>query len=148
MIQHDRDRRTSAERRRDATVERAIEAGTFSRLTAGDRRQSRDRARLRKAARASAERLGLAIGDLRRSAGIPQARLAQLIGTQRTDLSRLESGRYGGVTVDRLNALVMAIKEESGMSWTEILGLKRGGPSYAFRSVADTVESADLGQVG
>lgn len=141
MIKRTKDSRTTQEKRRDDDVQRAIEAGTFSHLTTAQRVQLRERARLKKAARQAAEAVGLEVGELRRRAGLTQAAVAELISTQRTDITRLESGRYGGLTVDRLIALMTAIKQASGMTWQEILPVMGGQRVYEFQTVADTLES-------
>jgi len=127
------------QRRQDEAVQQAIAAGSFSRLTPEEGRRSRKRAALKREARRKAEALGLDLAELRRGAGLTQAELATLIGTQRTDISRLESGRYGGLTVDRLVAILAAVKGASGLPWEEILRLLGGGRTVGFSSVAETI---------
>jgi transcriptional regulator with XRE-family HTH domain len=80
------------------------------------------RAKKRLAPRARAAELGEALGQIRRAAGLTQTEVAKEIGTKRTDLSRLESGRYGGLTIERVIAILGAIGSASGMDVAALVG--------------------------
>jgi DNA-binding XRE family transcriptional regulator len=136
------DPRTTVQKQQDEEVQNALEDGSFSRLTSQDRDQSRERARLKKDARRKAEAIGIELAHLRRSAGLTQAQLARIIGTQRTAISRLESGRYGGLTVDRYVAILSAINAASGMGWERLLSVLAGRRMYRFGSVHETIMSS------
>src|SRR5262249_52634926 len=81
--------------------------------------QARAKKRL---ARARAAELGEALGQIRRAAGLTQTEVAKAIGTKRTDLSRLESGRYGGLTIERVIAILDAVGSASGMDVAALAG--------------------------
>jgi len=49
-----------------------------------------------------------AIGVLRRAHGLTQDQLARAVGTAKSNISRLESGGYGGLTVERFIAVLDA----------------------------------------
>ena len=142
MIKRGYDKRTTVQKQQDEEVQKALENGSFSRLTPEDRHQSRERARLTKEARRQAETIGIELAQLRRCAGLTQDQLARIIGTQRTAISRLESGRYGGLTVERHVAILSAISAASGMSWERLLSVLAGRRMYRFDSVQETILSS------
>ena len=84
---------------------------------------------------------------MRLSAGLTQAQLARIIGTQRTAISRLESGRYGGLTVDSHVAILSAINAASGMGWEKLLSTMAGQGQrlYNFDSVKETIQESEAG---
>jgi predicted XRE-type DNA-binding protein len=137
MIVRQPDRRTPKQRRQDEEVQRAIEEGTFSRLSVRERQESRARASVRKESRRRAEGLGVTLGEIRRALGLTQAQVASRLGTKRPDISRLESGRHGGLTADRLIALLMTLQEAAGQPLQELLA-PLSGP-YSFASVEATI---------
>jgi transcriptional regulator with XRE-family HTH domain len=53
--------------------------------------------------------LGKELGTLRRAHGLAQHDLASALGTAKSNISRLESGTYGGLTIERFLAILDAI---------------------------------------
>jgi len=137
MIVRQADRRTPKQRRQDEEVQRAIEQGTFSRLSSQAKQESRGRAGVRKESRRQAEALGLVLGDIRRGVGLTQAQVASRLGTKRPDISRLESGRHGGLTVDRLFAFLLTLQEAAGKPLRELIAPL--STPYGFDSVEATI---------
>ena len=139
MIKRGEDPRTPEEKLQDEKVQQAIQDGTFFLLTPEERRQSIARARLKKEARKKAEAIGQDLARLRREANMTQEQLAKLIGTKRTDISRLESGRYGGLTIERFLAIIDAIKSTSEVTLNEAPQGSRGRSYYGFGTVPDSI---------
>ena len=137
MIVRQPDPRTSKQRQRDEEVQRAIEKGTFSRLSVQARQDSRRRASVRKESRRRAAALGVALSEIRRGLGLTQAQVAVRLGTKRPDISRLESGRYAGLTTDRLIALLITLQEASSVPLQSLL-VRLAGP-FRFASVEATI---------
>jgi DNA-binding XRE family transcriptional regulator len=54
--------------------------------------------------------LGKELGVLRRAHGLSQEQVARAVGTTKSNISRLESGRYGGLTIERFMAVLDAFK--------------------------------------
>lgn len=54
--------------------------------------------------------LGRELGVLRRAHGLSQEQVARVVGTNKSNISRLESGRYGGLTVERFIAVLEAFE--------------------------------------
>jgi DNA-binding XRE family transcriptional regulator len=145
MIKRVEDIRTPEERSRDAEVQRAVEDGVFSLMTPEERELSIARARRRKEARKAAEIIARDLATLREGANLTQKQLADLIGTNRTDISRLESGRYGGLTVERFLAIIDATRSASVRLSTEGTPRVRVGARYHFQKLSDTIMSSDDG---
>jgi hypothetical protein len=109
------DPRSESQRRADAELLAAFERGEVLRLPA-----SVERAAIETLARRQAERrqvaatLGVRLGLLRRAHGISQQRLARVLGTTKSNVSRLESGRDGGLTVERYLAVEEAVRLLAG----------------------------------
>jgi len=64
------------------------------------------------------------IGRLRKQLGISQEEVAKAIGTQKTFISRIESGRYGGITFERFLAMFQFLSEAA--TGSAIFGLSLG----------------------
>lgn len=141
MIKRGNDPRTTEEKRQDKQVQEAIQDGTFTLLSQEERRQSIARARMKKEARRMAERIGLNLAGLRRDANLTQEQLARRIGTQRTAISRLESGRYGGLTIERFLLIMEAISNASEVTPRNPTERTRGRSYYGFDRVPDTIVS-------
>lgn len=53
--------------------------------------------------------IGMQIQDLRKQAGLTQARLAELVGTTNSAISRLESADYDGYSLKMLERIAVAL---------------------------------------
>lgn len=113
MTKRPDDPRTPAQRAADADVQRALDRGTFPQWPVQAREAAIDLARKKKDARRIAAALGLGLSALRRCVGLSQEDVAHRVGTQRTAISRLESGRYGGITVEKFLLVLDAISQYS-----------------------------------
>ncbi len=104
-----RDPRGRAERHADQGVLRLFERGEFLQVDpaierdAANRIQSRYRAR-----RETVATLGKELGVLRRAHGLTQVQVARALATKKSNISRLESGQYGGLTIERFLAVLDA----------------------------------------
>ncbi len=140
-----RDPRSQTQRRADEEALASFGRGEFLRvepaieLPATNFVASRQRDRRRLAAS-----LGVRLGLLRRAHGIPQQQLARVLGTSKSNVSRLESGRDGGLTVERLIAVEDAIRSLAGRTAVAVRGggLIRVEPLDRFRKPADCLEAA------
>jgi len=111
------DPRTTAQKRADAALLRAFERGSLPRASPEDRRRALDRLReRRRRARKAAARMGVGIKAMRLALGMTQDELARSMMTQRSDVSRLETGDYGGMTIERLLLIVDTLAGRSGMN--------------------------------
>jgi transcriptional regulator with XRE-family HTH domain len=54
--------------------------------------------------------LGKELGLLRQAHGLTQAAVAAALGTKKSNISRLESGRYGGLTIEYFMAVIDAFR--------------------------------------
>jgi transcriptional regulator with XRE-family HTH domain len=108
------DPRSPEQKRADQEVLEAVERGEFPTPDAAARKEALARLRKKKQARAQAAELGAALGAARRELGITQERLAEALGTQKSNISRLESGRYGGMSIETFLAACTALKNLSG----------------------------------
>jgi transcriptional regulator with XRE-family HTH domain len=123
---------TDAQRQADADVQAAF---AHAPLASETRTAALAQARARKEhARARAAQVGEVLGQLRRLAGLTQAEVAAAVGTQRTDLSRLESGRYGGLSVERVVAILDVLEATAGLG----LGAFLPGRGPAAPTISDT----------
>jgi DNA-binding XRE family transcriptional regulator len=104
-----RDPRTSAEKQADEDVRRRFERGEFLAVDPSIEKQALEYVQRRYEARRDiVATLGKEIGVLRRAHGLTQDQLARAAGTAKSNISRLESGRYGGLTVERFIAVLDA----------------------------------------
>src|SRR5215510_9989774 len=96
-----RDPRTTAEKQADEDARRRFERGEFLAVDPSIERQALEYVQRRYEARRDiVATLGKEIGVLRRAHGLTQNQLARAVGTAKSNISRLESGRYGGLTVE------------------------------------------------
>ena len=137
MIVRQPDPRTAKQRRQDEKVQRAIGGGTFTRLSAQAKQESRSRASVRKESRRQAAAIGIALSRIRRGLGLTQAQVAVRLGTKRPDISRLESGRHAGLTTERLIALLITLQEASSVPLQSLLVPFAG--TLGFGSVDATI---------
>lgn len=113
--QYRRDPRSEPQRRADEEVLASVERGDFLRVAPSIERAAIELMTRRQAERRQfAARLGVRLGLLRRAHGISQQQLARVLGTSKSNVSRLENGRDGGLTVERLVAVEDAIRLLSG----------------------------------
>ena len=105
------DPRTAAEKRADASALRLFQQGDFLSV---DRTVERDAMahvqRRYQARRETVASLGKELGILRRAHGLTQEQVAVALGTQKSNISRLESGQYGGLTIEYFIAVLDAFR--------------------------------------
>ncbi len=139
------DPRTKAERRADEEVLARIETGAF--LAVVPEREDAARRAVEEAYRTRrrlAATLGSQLGLLRRARGVSQDRLARLIGTKKSNISRIESGRYGGLSIERFLAILQALNElpfEASVERRKRATLIRERSFQRFRTPKDCLES-------
>ena len=140
-----RDPRTAPQRRADEEVLAQFEGGRFVRVPPSMERAAIEFVKRRQTERRQfAASLGVRLGLLRRSHGISQQQLARVLGTSKSNVSRLESGREGGLTVERLVAVEDAIGSLAGR---RSVGARREGLIHVetlnrFRNAEDCLEVA------
>lgn len=106
-----KDPRTAAERRADESALRSFEQGNFLRVEPAREREAIDYVQSRHQARREVVAgLGKELGVLRRAHGLTQEQVALALGTNKSNISRLESGRYGGLTVEYFIAILDAFR--------------------------------------
>ena len=110
----DHDPRTPGQKRADQKVLEAVEKGEFPTVSPAARKEAIARLRDKRKAREQAAQLGAALGEERRVLGITQEQLAQTLGTQKSNISRLESGRHGGLSMETFLAACTALKSLYG----------------------------------
>jgi DNA-binding Xre family transcriptional regulator len=139
-----RDPRSEPQRRADEDALAFFERGDFLRVAPPVERAAIDFVTRRQAERRQfAATLGIRLGLLRRAHGIPQQQLARVLGTSKSNVSRLESGRDGGLTVERLLAVEDAIRSLAGRA---VLAAREGAlihlePLDRFRRLTDCLEA-------
>jgi transcriptional regulator with XRE-family HTH domain len=149
-----KDPRSKAEKEADAEVLHKYEKGEILRSTDSVEEAAVEYVRSRSQERRDlAARIGLDVAVLRRTLGVSQKTVARAIGTQKSNISRVESGRYGGLTLERLLAILEAIAAASGStdlssSWTGPLRRKGGKPRKddvldRFKTVSDCLEVSE-----
>lgn len=139
------DPRSESQRRADEDVLAAFGRGDFLRVPL-----SIERAAIEYVTRRQTERrrfaasLGVRLGLLRRAHGISQQQLGRVLGTTKSNISRLESGRDGGLTVERFVAVEDALRLLAGRTIAsgEQEGLIHLEPLDRFRNPMDTLEAA------
>ena len=110
-----RDPRSERQRRADEAALAAFDDGKFLRVSPAIERAAIEFVTRRQAERRTfAGQLGVRLGLLRRAHGISQQQLARVLGTSKSNVSRLERGRDGGLTVERLIAVEEAIRSLAG----------------------------------
>lgn len=138
------DPRSESQRRADEELLAGFELGEMLRVPA-----SVERAAIETLARRQAERrqfaasLGVRLGLLRRAHGISQQQVARVLGTTKGNISRLESGRDGGLTVERFIAVEEALRLLAGrkVETTRDEGLIHLDVLDRFRKPADALEA-------
>jgi DNA-binding XRE family transcriptional regulator len=104
-----KDPRTTGEKQADEDARLRFERGEFLAVDASIEKQALEHVQRRyEARRDMVATLGKEIGVLRRAHGLTQDQLARALGTAKSNISRLESGRYGGLTVERFIAVLDA----------------------------------------
>ena len=106
-----RDPRTVAQRRADDSVRRLFERGELLEIDAEVERAAVDHVQGRyQARRDTVAALGKELGFLRRAHGLTQDQVALALGTKKSNISRLESGHYGGLTIEYFMAVIDAFR--------------------------------------
>ena len=142
---YQRDPRTEAQRRADEELVTGFERGVLLRVApAIEKAAIESVTRRRSEHRTFAARLGVQLGLMRRSRGISQRQLARVLGTTNSNVSRLERGRDGGVTLERLLAVEEAIRSLAGPARIEGREerLIRVQPLDRFQEAIDCLETA------
>ena len=104
-----KDPRTESERHADKGVLEGVESGRLLKIDPARERkaialvQGRHQAR-----RDTVAILGRELGILRRAHGLTQEQVAVALGTKKSNISRLESGQYGGLTIEYFMAILEA----------------------------------------
>jgi DNA-binding XRE family transcriptional regulator len=109
-VQHYRsDPRSEVDRRADEEVLRRFESGEILQVDGALEQQAMAYVqRRREDRRHLVATLGRELGVLRKAHGLTQETVARAVGTNKSNISRLESGRYGGLTVERFIAVLDA----------------------------------------
>ena len=106
-----RDPRTVTERRADESVRRLFEQGKLLEVGGVVEREAIDDVQRRyQARRETVATLGKELGVLRRAHGLTQDQVAVALGTKKSNISRLESGHYGGLTIEYFMAVIDAFR--------------------------------------
>lgn len=106
-----RDPRELADRRADEEVLQLFERGKFIALDATTEREAIAHVQGRfQARREAVASLGKELGVLRRAHGLTQEQVALALGTKKSNVSRLESGQYGGITIEYFMAVLDAFR--------------------------------------
>jgi transcriptional regulator with XRE-family HTH domain len=102
-------------RRQSDAIRHALEAKTLPRASEEARRRAIEAARRKKHARKIAALWGVNLGQVRKAFGITQEQVAEDLGTKRPAVSRIESGEYGGLTLERFFLYAASISERAGI---------------------------------
>jgi DNA-binding XRE family transcriptional regulator len=95
------------ERVADDRARRLFERGEFLEVDPRAEREAIEDVRRRyQARRETVASLGKELGVLRRAHGLTQEQVAATLGTKKSNISRLESGRYGGLTIEYFMAVI------------------------------------------
>ena len=104
-----KDPRTLAERQADDSVRRLFARGQVLGVDANVERDAIAHVQHRyQARRETVAALGKELGLLRRAHGWTQDQVAIAMGTKKSNISRLESGSYGGLTIEYFMAIIDA----------------------------------------
>jgi ribosome-binding protein aMBF1 (putative translation factor) len=141
-----RDPRTEAERKSDEEVLANFEAGKFLALTPDREAAAIERVEAAyETGRKLAANLGSQLGTLRRGRGMSQEELARLVGTKKSNISRLETGREGGISIERFLAIFQVLSGSPAQATVGRLGhegLIHEAVFERFRDPIDCLESA------
>jgi transcriptional regulator with XRE-family HTH domain len=106
-----KDPRTLAERQADDSVRHLFERGEILSVDANVERDAIAHVQHRyQARRETVAALGKELGVLRRAHGWTQDQVAIAMGTKKSNISRLESGNYGGLTIEYFMAIIDAFR--------------------------------------
>jgi DNA-binding XRE family transcriptional regulator len=106
-----KDPRNAAQRRADEKVLRLFERGAILKVGVAAERRAIDHVQnAYLARRQTVATLGKELGILRRAHGFTQEQVALLLGTKKSNISRLESGKYGGLTIESFLAVLDAFR--------------------------------------
>ena len=106
-----KDPRTLAERQADDSVRRLFARGQVLGVDANVERDAIAHVQHRyQARRETVAALGKELGLLRRAHGWTQDQVAIAMGTKKSNISRLESGSYGGLTIEYFIAIIDAFR--------------------------------------
>lgn len=143
-----KDPRTVAERRADESVRRLFERGQLLEVGAVVEREAVDHVRRRyQARRESVASLGKELGVLRRAHGFTQDQVAVALGTKKSNISRLESGHYGGLTIEYFMAIIDAFRaldqssSRAGTARRRIVPMRKPPNNPLQRSMARVARS-------
>ena len=139
------DPRSESQRRGDEELLAAFDRGEMLRVP-----PSVERGAIETLARRQAERrqfaanLGVRLGLVRRAHGISQQQVARVLATTKGNISRLESGRDGGLTIERFIAVEEAVRLLAGrkVENTRDEGLIHLDVLDRFRKPTDALEAA------
>jgi transcriptional regulator with XRE-family HTH domain len=105
-----KDPRSTEEKHADQDVLKRLRRAQFLRIDPDREREAIEYVERRyRDRREMVAALGSELGTLRRAHGLTQDDLASALGTAKSNISRLESGRYGGLTIERFLAVLDAI---------------------------------------
>jgi transcriptional regulator with XRE-family HTH domain len=106
-----KDPRSGEEKRADDELLRRFRKGEVLQVAPASEREAIDYVQRRHQMRRDlVAALGKELGVLRRAHGLTQEEVACAVGTAKSNISRLESGRYGGLTVERFVAVLDAFE--------------------------------------
>jgi transcriptional regulator with XRE-family HTH domain len=131
------DPRTEAQKKIDNEIRCSAEEGVLPKASKIVRKKAIDLARKKSFARQAAAKVGLELGCLRRCFGITQEEIAEAIGTKRSDISRIERGDYGGLTIERLFSILSIIMEHEAISLDALLQRDKARSSLLLISIYD-----------
>jgi predicted XRE-type DNA-binding protein len=115
------DPRTEAQKKFDDEIRQAVDEDSLPKASKVVRQKAIDLARKKHLARQAAAKVGVELGCLRRCFSITQEEVAEAIGTKRSDISRIERGDYGGLTIERLFLILSTIAEHEAISIDALL---------------------------
>jgi len=106
-----KDPRSAEQQRADERVLRLFERGSFLKVDPAVERAAADHVQSRyQARRQTVATLGKELGVLRRAHGLTQEQVALALKTKKSNVSRLESGQYGGLTIEYFLAVLDAFR--------------------------------------
>jgi DNA-binding XRE family transcriptional regulator len=128
------------EKRADESVRRLFERGKLLEVGGVVEREAIDHVQRRyQARRETVATLGKELGVLRRAHGLTKDQVAVALGTKKSNISRLESGHYGGPTIEYFMAVIDAFRvldEASSRAATKSRGIVpiKKSPNRALHS--------------